>query len=626
MWQMTRSNVKKIWLIAIICLSTVFLGCKEHTEINEISCKDYCETCVQCEECVNEFVNVKFDGNNGKLISGSENQYVKDLNDIIYPVYEKEMAIFQRFDKVKDENNEVIFKAIYHDLTIKDVSPFAITDDITFGFNYILGNDETSLDNDLSCDGKVLDMLSEKNINAIAIPSIFYKHCDENYIISDDYLKRIKNIVDEAYKRDFYVIICFYDSPDVRWGSLDYDNYDRYMNIIDVQVKQVAEYFIDYDEKLLLSFAAEPRDYGDYKYDKEAAMILNVANQRFVDVVRSTSYNNLYRNLIITPGESDYSDYGYKYFRMVDDEHIIARVHSYAPFGFTHEGSMDESSWTANEAAYKIELLSVMKTINENFIQKGIPVIMGEFGSRDKNNTLERAKWLEYYVSCAYAYGIKCFTWDAAKVHLDREYTFSLINRFDFTWAFPELTDKIEDLIKDNKYIPFYEETYNYVIGLDDEIIIPTEVTNLLTKEKEEVTINYNRDQLYEKDNKMYAKECGEIIFNYRLNSYFYYYRVVVVPSYELLASNFAFEIRENDSGYLQCYITTFGYSIMRVDYDWVSSNTDILTISKYSTISIMNDGVCAIIAINKETKEYGVVEVEIKDGKIIRFTSKVTE
>ena len=50
------------------------------------------------------------------------------------------------------------------------------------------------------------------------------------------------------------------------------------------------------------------------------------------------------------------------------------------------------------------------------------------------------------------------------------------------------------------------------------------------------------------------------------------------------------------------------------------------LTISKYSTISIFNDGVVAIIATNKDNKEVGVIELTIKNGKIVSTKNMFVE
>ena len=51
-------------------------------------------------------------------------------------------------------------------------------------------------------------------------------------------------------------------------------------------------------------------------YTREGAMILNLLNQQFVDLIRSQGYNNKYRLLLITPIWGDSSTQNLKYFKI----------------------------------------------------------------------------------------------------------------------------------------------------------------------------------------------------------------------------------------------------------------------------------------------------------------------
>ena len=106
-----------------------------------------------------------------------------------------------------------------------------------------------------------------------------------------------------------------------------------------------------------------------------------------------------------------------------------------------------------------------------------------------------------------------------------------------------------------------------------------------------------------QKDGKLYAIEPGIYYFSFEVEGYTYYYQKNIMVDYKLYDCSFAIEIKENNNKQLQCYIITNGKPTSRLKYDWYSTDTNILTISKYSTISIFNDGVVAIIATNKENK-----------------------
>ena len=61
-------------------------------------------------------------------------------------------------------------------------------------------------------------------------------------------------------------------------------------------------------------------------------------------------------------------------------------------------GSGSTSTYTSS---IKNELQGLFSTLKSNFRDKGIPVVIGEFGSTDKNNTAERVKWATDYTALA---------------------------------------------------------------------------------------------------------------------------------------------------------------------------------------------------------------------------------
>lgn len=569
-----------------------------------------------------EVYKVVFDGNGGDLISGDEIQYVQKLADIINPIYQNYLKEFQGFTQVVDEEKRLItMKANYQELTIKDTKPQEWLDSITFGWSYCNGLKE--MDND---HGKIFDLLLDSNINAVSLVFQLSYLTNADYTeLNPETLADLKTIVDIAYQKGMYIIIAPYDYYGQEWSSLNYRNYDSFMNIIHTSLQELAIYFKDYNEKVAFSFLVEPRDYKDNGIDQEAVWILNEANQAYVQMVRATGGNNRYRNLIITTGWSQHDSVYQNLYKVPEDSHVIVRVHAYSPFEFVHDSDYIHSKWTDKEAEYKIELLNIMQKIKENFIDKGIPVYMGEFSSRDKGYSEERKLWIEYYLSLAHSYNVKMFIWESAKISINYKFTFSLINRETYEWAFPEYTDRLRDMVLNNTYIPFYDVAMDSINYLGEEIRIPKEITNMLTGESVSIDIEPEEGKTTTIDGKIYANECGSIQFHYRVNDYDYYLEVGVLPDWGRYETHFELEVKHNPEGYLQVYILTRNYSTMRVDYDWYSSDETMLTINKYSTISIKKDGTCAIIAISKATGEYGIVEVTIQNGKVVSFVSKIT-
>ena len=472
----------------------------------------------------------------------------------------------------------------------------------------------------------MIKTLKQSGFNIVSLPINWYEYMNEDYDIDEDVLIVTKKIVDTLLEYNFYVIITSYDSYEDAWSSLNYCQYDKTVEIMKKLWDQIGNYFIDYDERLMFSFLNEPRDYITNGYTREGALILNLLNEEFVEIIRSQGYNNKYRHLLITPIWGNSNDEVLKHFKVPNDDYIIISLHYYGPFGFVHDSTYDEASWDDKKAEYQIELTSHFKNIKDKFLDNNIAVLMTEYGSRDKNNIIERSKWLEYYINVSYNYGIKCISWDSFLSYYDREFTFSIINKETGEWKYQEFQKVFEKLYVEKEVLPYFKEISNDICKLSDPVIIPTQLTNILTNEVYNVDVKYDKDKFVEKDGKLYAIEPGIYYFSFEVEGYTYYYQKNIMVDYKLYDCSFAIEIKENNDKQLQCYIITNGKPTSRLKYDWYSTDTNILTISKYSTISIFNDGVVAIIATNKDNKEVGVIELTIKNGKIVSTKNMFVE
>ena len=85
-----------------------------------------------------------------------------------------------------------------------------------------------------------------------------------------------------------------------------------------------------------------------------------------------------------------------------------------------------------------------MTKINIIFVNKGIPVIIGEFGALNKDNEQDRATWAKVYLSSAVNAGIPCIWWDNSAFNGSGE-NFGLINRKKLTWPYPDLLRALLD-------------------------------------------------------------------------------------------------------------------------------------------------------------------------------------
>jgi endoglucanase len=143
-----------------------------------------------------------------------------------------------------------------------------------------------------------------------------------------------------------------------------------------------------------------------------------------VDTVRATGGNNQYRTLIVTTHSASIDETAVKALKVPNDDRVIVSIHYYSPYDFAgNESSV--STWGTDED--KSNLDEGFKLLNDTFVSKGIPVIIGEFGAVDKGNDSTRATYYEYYTKSAKKYGITCFIWDNGG-------DYNLFDRTNLTW------------------------------------------------------------------------------------------------------------------------------------------------------------------------------------------------
>ena len=197
--------------------------------------------------------------------------------------------------------------------------------------------------------------------------------------------------------------------------------------------------FKDYDQHLLFEGMNEPRVIGGTDEwtcgTEEERDVINQLAQQFVDTVRKSGGNNTYRTLIVTTHAASLDETSVKALKVPNDDRVIVSVHYYSPYDFAGNES-DVNTWGSDED--KANLDKGFKLLNDTFISKGIPVIIGEFGAVDKDNDSTRATYYQYYVQSAKKYGIPCFIWD-------NDDDFNLLDRTSLTWYNNSLVNALMD-------------------------------------------------------------------------------------------------------------------------------------------------------------------------------------
>ena len=112
----------------------------------------------------------------------------------------------------------------------------------------------------------------------------------------------------------------------------------------------------------------------------------------------------------------------------------------YAPYNLALNA---DKNYTKFEEGYKAELTDNFKTLYQKYVENGRQVIIGEMGIVNKNNTKERLKWAEYYVSTARYYHLSSVLWDNGIWDVTSEgEIIGELHREELKWHIPELIDK----------------------------------------------------------------------------------------------------------------------------------------------------------------------------------------
>ncbi len=328
------------------------------------------------------------------------------------------------------------------------------------------------------------DKVKAAGFNTVRIPVTWMGHIGKapEYKIEDAWMDRVAEVVGYAEKAGLYVILnMHHDGSDSKyWLNIkDAAVYPKVHQQILEQVSamwtQIAAKFADKGEFLMFEAFNEIHDggwgWGENRKDGgKQYKCLNEWNQAFVDAVRNAGGQNVNRYLGI-PAYCTNVDIAISSFVMPKDlckDRMLISVHCYDPYDYTLPATKSEWGHTA-EASKKVagnneeDLEKVFKKIHENFIAKGIPVYLGEFGCVNRATEREQAfqqYYLKYYAKLSKIYGVPSVLWDnGAKGHGNEKHAY-----FDHAtgeYCSPEAKAAIEALVGSYKSDLTLEQVYN---------------------------------------------------------------------------------------------------------------------------------------------------------------------
>lgn len=318
---------------------------------------------------------------------------------------------------------------------------------------------------------EMIDGLADSGIKTLRIPvSWTYHIADNNYTIDPDWMSRVKEVVDWAIEDDMYVVINIHHDnyaknskmPELSGFYPTDENYENSADFVCNIWGQIALAFNNgYDEHLVFEVLNEPRLQGtneEWWYNpkseksKMAMENLNKLNQNILDVIRASGGNNKKRMVAFPSLQASPDSALAETFKMPVDydgskDRLIVSVHMYTPYSF----AMESPGKTEYSDSVKKEFTSMFKRLNDNFINNGYAVYIGEYGATNKNNLADRVAWFRDFIKESRAYGMTCILWDNGVWEVkgdDYSEHYGYYNRYDQSWYFPDILDAINSEIQ----------------------------------------------------------------------------------------------------------------------------------------------------------------------------------
>jgi endoglucanase len=272
--------------------------------------------------------------------------------------------------------------------------------------------------------------------NTIRIPCAWDSHANQSTLqIDTNWLSRVREVIGYCYANDMYIIInCHWDN-----GWLENNVTEAMKDSVNKKQKaywtQIANYFNAYDEHLLFAGANEP----NVSNATQMAVLLSY-HQTFIDAVRSTGGNNSSRVLVIQGPSTDIETTTSLMSTMPSDQindRLMVEVHYYTPWNFC--GLTSDASWgkmfyfwgkdyhsTTNPSrnatwGEESTVESYFQLMNTKFVDRGIPMILGEYGAIKRTSLTgddlalhiaSREYYFQYVTNAALRYGMIPFCWD----------------------------------------------------------------------------------------------------------------------------------------------------------------------------------------------------------------------
>ncbi|MGA3286243.1 MAG: cellulase family glycosylhydrolase [Bacteroidota bacterium] len=257
--------------------------------------------------------------------------------------------------------------------------------------------------------------------------------------LKTDWLDRVKDVIQYCVDNDLYVLL------NIHWDGGWLENNCTVAKQAENNAKQrafweqIATQMRGFDEHLLFAGANEPN-----VSDATQMAVLMSYHQTFINAVRSTGGKNSYRVLVVQGPSTDIDKTNQLMQTLPTDKisnRMMVEIHYYTPWNFC--GLDADASWgkmfyywgkdyhsttdpTRNATwGEESSVDSYFQSMKTKFVDKGIPVVLGEFSAIRRSSltgdalTLHlasRAYYFKYVTKQAKANGLLPYYWDTGSL------------------------------------------------------------------------------------------------------------------------------------------------------------------------------------------------------------------
>ena len=255
----------------------------------------------------------------------------------------------------------------------------------------------------------IISGLKEGGFNSVRVPVAWSNMVsdDGEYTINSAYLKRVEEVINYCLNKEMYVIINIHYDGDWwgQFGDPDQSVRDEAWKRFESYWQQIAERYKGYSDRLIFESANEELgdrlnddwvnaktgagNYTGILTEDECYKVVNAINQKFVEIVRKTGGNNLYRQLLIAGYNTDIDMTTNKRFLMPVDtvktngtSKLNVSVHYYTPSAYCISEDKTNEIWYTDSWGTDDDI-NQMRTYFEKmtrFTKEGYSVIIGEYG------------------------------------------------------------------------------------------------------------------------------------------------------------------------------------------------------------------------------------------------------